>query len=310
LKYEPRILDEAKEEHHPHPKESKKEKNKTDKVVVEESEESNKENLDDDLTTLERQHLLIQNKKGIIEKPKEEEKEKIVYYCQFCPYASVRRDAVDSHSNRHLANGGTGAHRCTYCDYTASTPSFIKDHSKVHFQMFKYVHPEGYMRHDYQILYSNDSKPVDGVQSPSKGKHMLFSHHSGVFKPPGENPEEEKKYIDPQDESGIRIDFTSGEVIDPPDDFVITIKEKKQRKIKSSLNGQFWRTQEEQLLLLGSPTVSKPETKPSDTTVNSGETTAIDKNTPQSGSDNKDTSDKSTNRLEYNQAKRPRIQTE
>jgi len=77
------------------------------------------------------------------------------------------------------------------------------------------------------------------------------------------------------------------------------------------LNGQFWRTQEEQLLLLGAPTLTNPESKPSDdNTVNSGGTTTRDRSKPQSGSDNNDTSDNSNNSLEYNQAKRPRIQNE
>ncbi|ROT61629.1 hypothetical protein C7M84_020567 [Penaeus vannamei] len=170
-------------------------------------EESNKENLDDvDLTTSERQHLLLQNKKGVKEPTnKEDEKERRVYYCQYCPYANVRRDAVDSHSLRHQANGGYGVYKCTFCDYTASQPNFIREHTKVHFRPFKYVHPEGFMRHDRQEILSAPivppgSKAIDGPKL------------------------QDSKNASNVEDSGIQVNFRSGDIVEAPNDFVISLR--------------------------------------------------------------------------------------
>ncbi|XP_037800408.1 uncharacterized protein LOC119595111 isoform X4 [Penaeus monodon] len=201
-------------------------------------EESNKENLDDvDLTTSERQHLLLQNKKGVKEPAsKEDEKERRVYYCQYCPYANVRRDAVDSHSLRHQANGGYGVYKCTFCDYTASQPNFIREHTKVHFRPFKYVHPEGFMRHDRQEILSAPavlpgSKVIDGPKlqdsknaSNVEDRYLIFSHDAGVYKPPIiSNPGEEEE-PDSHIASGIQVNFRSGDIVEAPNDFVISLR--------------------------------------------------------------------------------------
>lgn len=201
-------------------------------------EESNKENLDDvDLTTSERQHLLLQNKKGVKEPTsKEDEKERRVYYCQYCPYANVRRDAVDSHSLRHQANGGYGVYKCTFCDYTASQPNFIREHTKVHFRPFKYVHPEGFMRHDRQEILSAPivppgSKAIDGPKlqdsknaSNVEDRYLIFSHDTGVYKPPIiSNPGEEEE-PDSHIASGIQVNFRSGDIVEAPNDFVISLR--------------------------------------------------------------------------------------
>ncbi|XP_053634782.2 uncharacterized protein [Cherax quadricarinatus] len=201
---------------------------------------ANKENLDDaDLTTTERQHLLLQNKKGVIDpSKKDDDKDRRVYYCQYCPYASLRRDAVDSHSLRHHANGGYGVYKCTFCDYTASQPNFIREHIKVHFRPFKYVHPEGYMRHDRQEILSlpilppagrGNNVPVssneESLQS-SREKHLIFSHETGVFKPHFTNSEDEDS-VDSQLVSGIQVNFRSGDIVDAPNDFVISLRPNK-----------------------------------------------------------------------------------
>lgn len=202
------------------------------------AEESNKENLDDvDLTTSERQHLLLQNKKGVKEPTnKEDEKERRVYYCQYCPYANVRRDAVDSHSLRHQANGGYGVYKCTFCDYTASQPNFIREHTKVHFRPFKYVHPEGFMRHDRQEILSAPiappgSKTVEGPKiqdsknvSSHEDRYLIFSHDAGVYKPPVHYRPEEEGEIDSHIATGIQVNFRSGDIVDAPNDFVISLR--------------------------------------------------------------------------------------
>ncbi|KAF2368548.1 Zinc finger C2H2-type [Trinorchestia longiramus] len=192
-----------------------------------------------DLTTAERQHILIQNKKGLDSKTKEDDSKR-VFYCQYCPYANVRRDAVDSHSLRHIANGGKGLYKCNFCDYIASQPNFIKDHTKVHFKPFKYVIPEGYIRHDQQDLFSvelvTEGQPEPKVQE----KMNIFSHKNGSFGPvyrsPGKRQREDEKenvmtdpvevntVADPAKDDGIVIDYSSGEVIEAPPSYVITLK--------------------------------------------------------------------------------------
>ncbi|XP_071519036.1 uncharacterized protein [Panulirus ornatus] len=206
---------------------------------------ANKENLEDaDLTTSERQHLLLQNKKGCAESSKkDDEKERRVYYCQYCPYANIRRDAVDSHSLRHHANGGYGVYRCTFCDYTASQPNFIREHTKVHFRPFKYVHPEGYMRHDRQEILSTPiiipgEKVIDGTSNddgsqPTQERHLIFSHEMGVYKPLHTSNKEEDDTVDSQLVSGIEVNFRSGDIVDAPNNFVISLRPAK------SKGGQF-----------------------------------------------------------------------
>ncbi|XP_066972811.1 zinc finger protein 142-like isoform X4 [Macrobrachium rosenbergii] len=198
-----------------------------------------KENFDDrDLTTTERQHLLLQNKKGVDNSKKDADKERQVYYCIYCPYANIRRDAVDSHSYRHLANGGYGVYKCTLCDYTASQLNFIKEHTKVHFRPFKYVNPEGFMRHDRHEILSTPvivpgTKQSDGQKSgeannqPSQEKYLVFSHDSGVFKPsnPGDN------MADSDLVSGIKVNYRSGDVVDAPNDFVISLRPTKSKSV-------------------------------------------------------------------------------
>ncbi|XP_068235428.1 uncharacterized protein [Palaemon carinicauda] len=198
-----------------------------------------KENYDDrDLTTTERQHLLLQNKKGVDISKKDVDKERQVYYCIYCPYANIRRDAVDSHSYRHLANGGYGVYKCTLCDYTASQLNFIKEHTKVHFRPFKYVNPEGFMRHDrHEILstpvvvpgakVSDGQKPGEANNQPSQDKHLVFSHDSGVYKP--SNPDDNVAESDLV--SGIKVHYRSGDIVDAPNDFVISLRPTKSKNV-------------------------------------------------------------------------------
>ncbi|XP_076040986.1 uncharacterized protein LOC143025351 isoform X2 [Oratosquilla oratoria] len=199
-------------------------------MLMEES--ANKENSliqdDPEMTTAEKQHLILQHKKVDNRAIKEEDKEKErrVYYCQYCPYANIRRDAVDSHSLRHQANGGYGVYRCTYCDYTASQPNFIKEHTKVHFRPFRYVHPEGYMRNDRQELLSYPVSASRGTPGPSDEsrkivKHMAFGCADGKFHPVSPFESEE---VDSQEESGIKVNFYSGDIVEAPTDFVIALR--------------------------------------------------------------------------------------
>ena len=202
-----------------------------------------KENVDDrELTTTERQHLLLQNKKGIDTSKKDLDKEKQVYYCMHCPYANIRRDAVDSHSYRHLANGGFGVYKCTLCDYTASQLNFIKEHTKVHFRPFKYVAPEGFMRLDkHEILCTPvpvpGSRQGDGQvaaesrQQPSKEKQLVFSHDSSIFKPPLPIHDDDA-VADSPSPNAVKVHFRSGDVVDAPNDFVIALRPTKSKAVQ------------------------------------------------------------------------------
>lgn len=200
-------------------------------------EHSNKENVEDaDLTTIERQHLLIQNKKGGGEaSKKDDEKERRVYYCQFCPYANIRRDAVDSHSLRHRANGGFGSYKCTFCDYIASQPNFIREHTKVHFRPFKYVHPEGFMRHERQEIFSipigsglkgNSKLKKEGGSQSVQEKYVVFSHEGGNANPAEESEGEEEDNVNPEMVKSIQVNFQSGDIVEAPLDFVISLRPK------------------------------------------------------------------------------------
>lgn len=197
-----------------------------------------------DLTTAEKQHLLIQEKKGIEPKQKEDEKDRRVFYCQYCPYASMRRDGVDSHSLRHTPNGGKGLYRCNFCNYMASQPNFIREHNKVHFRPFKYVVPEGFIRHDQQEIFSMELITEDQPDPVKKEKAVIFSHKNGNFKPylrkKCDDTEDEFSYVDnevamediselmkcadPVEESGVVIDFASGDAVQAPASLIITIK--------------------------------------------------------------------------------------
>lgn len=224
LKYEPII--------------SRENSSQGDKVVRTQTEDhSNKENLEEtDLTTIERQHLLLQNKKGVGEaSKKDEEKERRVYYCQYCPYANIRRDAVDSHSLRHRANGGYGSYKCTFCDYTASQPNFIREHTKVHFRPFKYVHPEGFMRHDRQEITSipivSGGKVPNKLKSENKsessqGKYVIYSHEVEDGNLPQESDGEEEENVDSEMVKSIQVNFQSGDIVEAPLDFVISLRPK------------------------------------------------------------------------------------
>ncbi|KAK3887418.1 hypothetical protein Pcinc_008477 [Petrolisthes cinctipes] len=209
----------------------------------------NKENLEEaDLTTTERQHLLLQNKKGVTDSAKrDEEKERKVYYCQYCPYANVRRDAVDSHSLRHHANGGYGSYRCTFCDYTASQPNFIREHTKVHFRPFKYVTPEGFMRHDREELISTRTiiggnagggPKADGKSQPTQAqeKYFVFANEMGDSKPtlPSDGEDENNTDVNPMKQQ-IQVNFRSGDVVDAPNDFVISLRPAKSKGSHSHL---------------------------------------------------------------------------
>ncbi|XP_063881967.1 uncharacterized protein LOC135112036 isoform X3 [Scylla paramamosain] len=223
LKYEPLI--------------SRENSSQGDKIVRTPTEDhSNKENLEEtDLTTIERQHLLLQNKKGVGEAAKkDDEKERRVYYCQYCPYANIRRDAVDSHSLRHRANGGYGSYKCTFCDYTASQPNFIREHTKVHFRPFKYVHPEGFMRHDKQEISSTPIGFGGKASSKLKGesnsqtiqrKYTIYSNEieeSNLEESDGE----EEENVDSEMVKSIQVNFHSGDIVEAPLDFVISLRAK------------------------------------------------------------------------------------
>ncbi|XP_050715478.1 uncharacterized protein LOC126998114 isoform X3 [Eriocheir sinensis] len=219
---------------------SKENSSQGEKVVsskTQNEEHSNKENLEEaDLTTIERQHLLLQNKKGVGEAPKkDDERERRVYYCQYCPYANIRRDAVDSHSMRHRANGGFGSYKCTFCDYTASQPNFIREHTKVHFRPFKYVHPEGFMRHDRQEIFSlpvgsgtkaGNKQKSDGSSQSAPEKYVIYSHEVGNANPAEESEGEEEENVNAEMVKSIQVNFHSGDIVEAPFDYVVSLRPK------------------------------------------------------------------------------------
>lgn len=212
-----------------------------------------------DMTTAEKQQLILQHKKADAFKPKEDDKDKKVFYCQYCPYANMRRDAVDSHSLRHQANMGRGLYQCNFCDYTASQPNFIREHTRVHFRPFKYVQPEGFMRHDKLEIWSiKPGETIEDDDTPKKS--LVFLHDESLSNPQMKNevdalkvksdcdvktaedvsssrnlPKEEEP-VDSQEENGILVDFRSGDVVEAPTDFIIPLRPTKSKSTSSIPN--------------------------------------------------------------------------
>ncbi|RXG60921.1 Zinc finger protein 64-like protein, isoforms 3 and 4 [Armadillidium vulgare] len=190
-----------------------------------------------DMTTAEKQQIILQQKKADAFKLKDEDKDKKIFYCQYCPYANMRRDAVDSHSLRHQANMGRGVYQCNFCDYTASQPNFIREHTKVHFRPFKYVQSEGFMRHDKLEIWSIKSGELQDDDDTPK-KMLVFGHEEGNFTPDFKESQEDIKpeaetettslesmdIVDSQAENGILVDFRSGDVVEAPSNFIIPLR--------------------------------------------------------------------------------------
>ena len=187
------------------------------------------------MTTAEKQQIVLQAKKADAFASKSNSEDLKAFYCEYCPYANVRRDAVDSHSLRHQANSGKGLYQCNFCDYTASGPNFIREHTKVHFRPFKYVAPEGFMRHEKLEMWS--IKSGDEIETDGPKKTQIFSHDEGVCLPSlGSDDLEAQEEEDPLDESGIMVDFRSGDVVDAPTSFIIPLRPSK-AKTGNASNG-------------------------------------------------------------------------
>ena len=158
-----------------------------------------------DLTTFERQDVILREKMTNSRKSKDEARR--IFYCDLCPYDNLRQVNVDSHSLRHRCNQGRGQHKCVYCDYTAHQVNFIKEHTKIHFRPFKYVKPEGYMKSDKLDIHSIN--PADVNISPK----FIYAAQSDL---------EDDSYA----EDGIFVDFLGGEVVKAPMEMKVKQKAK------------------------------------------------------------------------------------
>lgn len=149
--------------------------------------------------------------------------ERKLYWCPSCPYMNHRKDALDNHQKRHVSISGlTNNYTCEHCDYSVPQAHFLREHSKLHFQVNKMHQPEGFLICDNMKLKSkkimepaiNGEREGDEDQS---AENIIFEDNStnetgDRFLPPlneevserFNNNEGEKQFVNPE----------SGEVVD------------------------------------------------------------------------------------------------
>lgn len=129
-----------------------------------------------ELPAAERQHLLIQQRrKAVADDTLKDETISIVpsYWCPHCPYNSMRKDGVETHSKRHICNnpGIKTTFLCVHCDYSAPQSHFLREHNKLHFR-WKLQPPgrraETFMRGEQLELWSHT------VDKENEEKRLVF----------------------------------------------------------------------------------------------------------------------------------------
>lgn len=84
-----------------------------------------------------------------------EEERKNLFRCSHCPYASSRRDGLESHAKRHAAvSGSCGTFTCQHCDYSAPQLHFLREHIKLHFDAPRKLRSEAFTRLEKLIIWS------------------------------------------------------------------------------------------------------------------------------------------------------------
>ncbi|GLH15977.1 Uncharacterized protein GBIM_20366 [Gryllus bimaculatus] len=139
-----------------------------------------------------------------------DEDRKTLFRCAHCPYASARRDGLESHAKRHAAvSGACGAYTCQHCDYSAPQLHFLREHVKLHFDAPRKLRPEAYTRLEKLTIW---------VQMPGKDSET----HTLVFQDKGTNGEGFERFYPPlpvelqicdenSQESRILVDIRTGE---------------------------------------------------------------------------------------------------
>lgn len=105
------------------------------------------------------------------------EDKKIFYPCPICPYASVRRNAIDNHLKRHPSISGLKHNNnCPYCDYSVASTHYLKDHVKLHFLPLNYRNKlETYMIYDKLEIWS---KTVPNKIDRKVANKIVFKENS------------------------------------------------------------------------------------------------------------------------------------
>ncbi|KAF4522806.1 hypothetical protein B566_EDAN017161 [Ephemera danica] len=135
----------------------------------------------------ERQQLMIQQRrKGNAEDSLKDEQISIVpsYWCPHCPYNSMRRDGVETHSKRHLCNNPSIRTNflCQHCDYSAPQSHFLREHNKLHFRWKPQPpgrRPETYMQCDKVELWSHVVGKENEEEEQEEGEKKLVFQDKG-----------------------------------------------------------------------------------------------------------------------------------
>lgn len=164
-----------------------------------------------ELTLIEQQTLLLQERKKSIENKEEDKKS---FWCAYCPYASHRRDAVDNHSRRHYAVSGIRASfECRHCDYSATQANFLREHNKLHFNRASKHKAEAYLKCEKMELWCSEEKdhkgPVERVlMFQDKGENSHERYYPPIHIQDEEKIEEhEQLYVNPETGEAIGDSF-------------------------------------------------------------------------------------------------------
>lgn len=95
---------------------------------------SSADQLPPELSDAEKQQLILQQLRAEQDGAKDEgESGRRWNRCQFCPYASTRRDHTENHRWRHAAFGARGTVPCRFCDYVGFQGHLMREHHRLHF---------------------------------------------------------------------------------------------------------------------------------------------------------------------------------
>ncbi|RWS11843.1 zinc finger protein Xfin-like protein [Dinothrombium tinctorium] len=124
--------------------------------------------------------------------------EKSMYCCDRCPYVHSRRDAVQSHQKRHdqLRNFRDGK-KCNYCDYICLQPSYLREHTKLHF----------YPPYDRKAIVYQVYKGVEvwktGVNESESSEEVQLSRNELLFRDRGDGFQFEERFEPKEDDEDL-----------------------------------------------------------------------------------------------------------
>lgn len=82
------------------------------------------------------------------------------YWCQDCPYTSLRKDVLERHQKNH---GIKSTYTCDHCDYSVPQNHVLLEHTKLHFMPNNTNQVEGYMNCDnikLTLINGEDKKVI------------------------------------------------------------------------------------------------------------------------------------------------------